>query len=332
MNREGWHSGNMLYDMEVIKRACDTTFYGPGWPEFKNSDIREIIKQIYGQEKPDVIYSYFYNNECIQDVYMRHYNISKSLKNFPMHLDKIKDIVKIFAISDFWHGKDQTLIQQSGFEYCFGCFIPPYSRPSDFFSFFSEDNKKQIKFLPLARCVDKDCYKNYSMNRKFDVISVGSMRESFYPLRLYMHNYLSQNSSKLKIVYTNFPHCGFNFCHSNFVRENYARRIAESKMLISCGGKYHLAMNKIFESMGCGTAYVGEKPFGEEQLHLKDDFNYIAVTRENFIDKIKFYLHNSNELERICRNAKETFNKYHHIDARASDFVKLLEIVFDRKI
>lgn len=325
VNRENWHSGNMIYDMEVIKRACDTILYGPGWPEFRNTDIRKIIKQVYGDGKPDIIYSYYYNNESIQDVYMQYYRIPESLRFFPTNLDKVNNIVKIFAISDFWHKKNQILIQQSNFQYCFGCFVPPYSQSSDFFSFFSKENRKQIKFLPLARCVDKDCYRDYALDRKYDVISVGSMREYFYPLRVYMHKCLSQYAKQFNIIYKNFPHCGFNFSHSNFTRENYARSIAESRILISCGGKYHLAMNKIFESMGCGTVYAGEKPFGEKQLYLKNGYNYIAVTRENFIDKIRYYLQNSNELEKIRNNAKKTFVQYHHIDARAKDFVELLK-------
>ena len=84
-------------------------------------------------------------------------------------------------------------------------------------------------------------------------------------------------------------------------------------------------MNKIFESMGCGTAYVGEKPWGSEELHMKDGFNYIAVDSNNFEEKIKYYLDKPSELDIISQNAIDTFQKYHHIDARAKDFVKLLE-------
>jgi spore maturation protein CgeB len=101
--------------------------------------------------------------------------------------------------------------------------------------------------------------------------------------------------------------------------------INESKMLISCGGRYHLAFNKIFESMACNTLYVGEKPYGEEELHLKDGYNYVAVTKDNFADKIKYYLKNPNEMETISNNAKDTFLKYHNIQSRAIDFITLLK-------
>jgi len=324
VNRDGWHSGNMIYDMEVIKQACDTKLYGPGWPEYKSSDIREIIRQLYGDDKPDFIYSYFYNNERVGDVYMQHYKIPETLRFFPTHLDKIKNIPKIFAISDFWQNKDQTLISQSNFQYCFGCFVPPFSRPEDFFAFFSQENQRKMKFIPCPRCVDEKCYRDYGLSKKYDVISVGAMWH-FYPLRVFMHSYLAKNSEKIGIRYKNYPHCGINFSHSDFVREKYAMSINESKMLISCGGRYHVAMNKIFESMGCGTVYVGEKPYGEEELHLKDGYNYIAVTGENFVEKIKHFLKAEKELASVVENAQRTFRQYHTIDARANDFIRLLQ-------
>lgn len=327
VNREGWHSGNMIYDMMVIQRACDTKCYGPGWPEYRYSDLREIIKQLYGNDKPDIIYSYFTPEERVRDVYGKQYHIPESLMNFPTHLDKIDGVIKIFALSDFWARSRKKFTQDladSTFQYCFSCFTPPYSDPSNFYSFFDDNIRKNIRFFALPRCVDKECFKDYGLAKKYDVISVGAMWH-FYPLRSYMNQYFLQHSKELGINYKNFCHCGTDFSHNDFVREKYAQAINESKMMISCGGKYHLAFNKIFESMACNTLYVGEKPYGEEELHLKDGYNYVAVTQNNFVDKIKNYLKNPEETKIITNNAMETFLKYHHIDARAKDFVNLLK-------
>lgn len=64
---------------------------------------------------------------------------------------------------------------------------------------------------------------------------------------------------------------------------------------------------------------------GAEELHLEDGYNYIAVNGENFVDRIKYYLDRPVELQKIVDNAKDTFAQYHHIEARAKDFVGLLE-------
>ena len=74
VNRTGWHSGNMVYDMKAVQKACDTKMYGPGWPDYKHTDIKKIIEQLYGSGSPDVIYSYFTENETVRDCYINHYN------------------------------------------------------------------------------------------------------------------------------------------------------------------------------------------------------------------------------------------------------------------
>jgi len=327
VNRKGWHSGNMIYDMQAIQEACDTKIYGPGWKNYDTTDLDTIIKKLYGNDKPDIIYSYFTPNEKVGDVYMQYYNIPEKLRYFPTGFQSVKGVLKIFALSDFWARRPQQYskdLNNSDFKYCFCCFAPPYSNPKDFYSFFDANIQKNMKFIGYPRCVDAICYKNYNLPKKYDVITVGAMWH-FYPLRSYMHGVLSSTHKELGIRYKNYPHCGVNFSHNDFVREKYAAAISESNMLASCGGRYHVAMNKIFEAMGCNTVYVGERPYGEKELFLEDGYNYIAVTKDNFISKIKYYLSHPDELNSIIHNAQETFIRHHDIKARANDFVRLIQ-------
>ena len=328
VNRTGWHSGNMVYDMEALFKGCDTTPYGPGWPDYNHNDLPSIIKQVYGDGKPDIIYSYFTPNERVGDVYIKHYKIPENLWVFPTKFDQVKGSIKIFALSDFWARRPGRYArdlgqQEADFTHCFCCFAPPYSNPKDFYSFFNQSIQDKIKFIGYPRCMDHNCYKDYGLDQEYDVITVGAMG-NFYPLRVHMHRYLAKNHQSLGIKYINYPHCGIHWGHSGFVRETYAQAINASKMLVSCGGRYHLAMNKIFESMGCKTLYIGERPYGESELHMKDGFNYVAVNAENFVDKIKHFLDNDEERFQITENASETLMRYHTIDARAKDFVKLI--------
>jgi len=324
VNRSGWHSGNMIYDMEAVKKSCDVKIYGPGWPDYNHNNIKDIIRQLYGDDKPDFIYSYFYDDETVRDVYMSHYHIPESLRKFPIGLSKINDITKIFAISDFWHKKDLNKLNSSEFQYCIGCFVPPYADPNHFYAFFGKSFVDNTKFIPLPRCIDETCFRNYGLERTQDVITMGSMI-NFYPLRVHFHTELSKKASSLGIKYKNYPHCGVNFSHSGFTREKYAQAISQSKMMISCGGRYNLAFNKIFESMGCKTLYLGGKFYGEKELHMQDDVNYILVDKDNFIDKILYYNKNFDKVKSIVKNAKDTLLQYHTIEQRGKDLNLILK-------
>lgn len=325
VNRTGWHSGNMIYDMEAIKLACDTIIYGPGWPEYKTNSLPEIISQVYGNDKPDIIYSYFTPNEKIGKVYIDHYKIRDNLQNFPINFDKVKNIVKAFGLSDFWSRAPSTYskdLEGSPFQYCVCCFAPPYSNPKNFWPFFNDEIRKNMKFLAHPRCVDKECFKPYVNyeDKKMGIITTGAMT-SFYPLRTLMHDKLR----KERLKYKNYPHSGVNFGHNGFVREKYAQAISEAKMLASCGGVYHLFFNKVIEAMSCGTAYVGEKGYGFDQLGFKDGENYIEVTKDNFMEKIKYYINNEKELKLIIDNGRNLFLERHAIEKRAIDFAKLAD-------
>jgi len=327
VNREGWHSGNMIYDMRCIQHACDTVIYGPGWPNYKTTDLSSIIKQVYGNGKPDLIYSYFTPNEKVGDVYIIHYNIPKELYHFPTGFNKVKGVTKVFAISDFWSRSPKEYsndLKNADFNHIVSCFTPPYSSPKVFYSFFDKEIQGRMKFHSHLRCVDQECYKDYGLERKYDVITVGAMSK-FYNMRVGMRNALLSNSESRGIKYKNYGYCGVNFRHNGFVREKYAKAINESRMLLSCGGRYHLIFNKIFESMGCNTAYIGEEPYGHKEIGLIDGENYISVNRRNYLDKIEHYSKNPDEVLNIARAGRKLFLERHTIEARAKDFVNLLK-------
>jgi hypothetical protein len=332
VNRSGWHSGNMVYDMEVAKQACQTTIYGPGWDNYKHTDISTIIDQVYVEDVPDIIYSYFTSNEKVGDVYINHYKIPENLWYFPCGMDKLtngkyKNIKRVFVVSDFWArspAKWKSDMKNSNFQYCFSCFTPPLSKKEDFFAFMSPKIMGNPEYVSLPRCVDKECFKDYGQAKEQDIITVGSMC-NFYPLRRHIHYALSNYCDGKNIVYKNYPHCGTDWSHTGFVRDKYAQAINKSLALASCGGRYHLYFNKIFEAWGCNTAYIGEEPVGADYINMKDGFNYVSVAKDNLIEKVQYYMDHKDELKKIAKNGQETFLRYHTLEARAKDFQVAME-------
>lgn len=330
-NRAGWHSGNKLYDYAVVAGCGDSVVYGPGYDYYRFANVELISGQIYGGQKPDIIYSYYTPEEQVKSIYVDHYKIIPPLRTFPINFKKYDKIKRVYGLSDFWHRtKEQwnTSLLGSTFKYCFCCFAPPYCDQGVFNTFFSQEVREEIKFMALPRAVDKYLFKDYGLDKVYDVAIMGNIGSHFYPFRKWMHDELTNKASEYNIKYKNFPHSGFGFKHNGFVRKRYAMAINQSKILVSCGGIYHLAMNKIFEAMGCGTLYIGEKPAGEHELGLKDGFNYVAVTKDNFWEKLNYYLKHEDERFKIIENAKETFKK-HTIEARTQDCKKLINEVLN---
>jgi hypothetical protein len=300
----------------------------PDGQTYQHSDLGDIVRQVYGDGKPDVIYSYFTPNERVGDVYIKHYGIPERLHRFPTEFSKV-DVPKVFALSDFWARKPKQFSNHLGgleFSHLFSCFTPPYASEKDFYAFFDQKLRDNMEFIAHPRCVEETCFRDYGLDKNVDVITLGAM-SNFYSFRRHMHRTLSTSHKSMGVSYKNYKHCGTNFNHGSFVRDEYAKAISQAKMLVSCGGRYHLAFNKIFESMGCGTLYVGEKPYGEKELHMEDGVNYVAVTKSNFLEKIKYYSENDAERERIVKNAKETFKNHHTIDARAKEFATRVESI-----
>ena len=336
MNREGWHSANLLYDIEVWKRACITEVYGPGFQNYKTNQIGQVIRQIYGDSEPNIILSLFTPNEPVKDACIEKFCIPKQLWIFPVGLETlITNATRIFWTSDFWSGERREfakVLPPAKFDYCIGCFVPPYSNPKDFYSFFGEKLKQSLTFMPLPRCVDANCFTIYDIERKYDIISTGHMAPKFYPFRSLMRRTFEKKQNELGIKFHHYLHCKNGYEHNGFVREEYAKAIATGKILASGNSKYQVAMNKIFESMGCGTIYMGNRPHGHKQLHLDDGINCLFVTKNNFIDVAQSILKQPQKMEEMSRNSHSTFLEHHSIEARAKDCAKLVDRIMEERL
>lgn len=69
------------------------------------------------------------------------------------------------------------------------------------------------------------------------------------------------------------------------------------------------------EGMMCGSAYIGTSDISNAELGLVDKYNFISYdgSKEDLIEKIKYYQDNHIKLEKIAKNgyeyAKKKFDK-----------------------
>lgn len=105
------------------------------------------------------------------------------------------------------------------------------------------------------------------------------------------------------------------------IHEDYAKAISRCKMMCFDGSLYHYPSQKYFECMATKTLAVAEKPCDAEDLHFIPDYNFVEVNKDNFMDKIRYYLENESERKRITNNAYETILRYHTLDIRIQQFI-----------
>jgi spore maturation protein CgeB len=73
---------------------------------------------------------------------------------------------------------------------------------------------------------------------------------------------------------------------------------------------------------------MADRPQSADELHFEAGENYIEINRNNWKEKLEYYLEDDSERERVARNGYETVMKHHTSKIRARqllDFLKKLE-------
>jgi len=107
--------------------------------------------------------------------------------------------------------------------------------------------------------------------------------------------------------------------------EDYAKALAESKILIFGSSVFRYPLQKYFEAMGCGVLVMADKPFHAEDLHFKPDYNFIEINADNWQEKLEYILEDDQLRETIARRGYETAMKYHTNEVRVKDFINELK-------
>ncbi len=109
--------------------------------------------------------------------------------------------------------------------------------------------------------------------------------------------------------------------------EDYAKALAESKILIFGSSVFRYPLQKYFEAMGCGTLVMADSPFHAEDLHFKPDWNFIEINADNWQEKLEYILDDDQLREKIAKRGYETAMKCHSNKVRVQEFLNKLESV-----
>jgi len=331
-NDEKLAASAMCYLRHALAKIEDVAWYGPGYGNFRREkflhilevvqkrfnfepiiellnylttpsrDIFRIIEQIYGKDEPDFI---------IQDVYWP--------PCYWKNLDKVK-IPKAIIWGDLHHDPLGSVVYVNQNKFDLVLFV---YKNSPLRTIYSDRTNCPSTWLPWS--VNTNVFKDYGLERKYDVTCLGSMNPYVYPMRAKMVDVLSRRSD-INFFTQKHPGYGWNLDpKKHLIRENYARVISQSKIFAFDTGIFNGALIKFFEGMACNTLVMAPMPYDGEELHFEPGYNFVDINEHNFLENILYYLKHEDERLEIAKRGYETVRKYHTVEIRAKQLVDSLK-------
>ena len=256
--------------MEAIGRACSSvTFWGIGWDGYNNNHSVS-----WNIEKRGISYDIVICYKPLE---------YKDFKNVR--------IPKCIRYNEMWDVK-WTLreIKQSGSQLVICHHLNDCKR-------YSGMNIPDVKFVYVGHCYDPSIFKSYDKPKKYDFMFGGHVSQRHYPLRARLRNILNGMSRKYKVYI--HPHPGYDLsdAHTNRYLIDFAKKISESKIAVTCSSKYRYRLGKYVEIPACNTVLAADIPADDA-----DDYSYIVRLDNSMSDNeirhvLEEYLLNSDKYE-----------------------------------
>ncbi|MCX8065909.1 MAG: glycosyltransferase [Candidatus Hydrogenedentes bacterium] len=177
---------------------------------------------------------------------------------------------------------------------------------------FKLEGIRYVYWLPLA-CYP-ELYPKEKLPRDIDVAYVGSLS----------HEEGDKRIKILKKVADKFPN---HFIGKSWPRE-MARIYSRSKIVVNSAINYDLNM-RVFEALASGALLVTDPADSINELFEDGKEIVVYHSQDELLDKIKYYLENEDEREKIAQQGKEKVLKYHTYHHRVEQIVKTIEENFN---
>jgi len=317
----------------------EVKFYGPWFPDFKDfRSINDIISDLYGSDYPDFLF--YYNvygwsgrHSDIENLSIPTFVIPQNGISYyavPKVADWIKRMKFDLMLPRFWSSKswhDRIKLKATGYHV------------KAWILYDIMEKYREIIDCPIIsfpHCINPQLFHDYKLPKIYDVFFLGTTTAGFYPVRLEAKKLLVQ--SKLKGEATLFAPLHLPYSHkmsSIYAQKHkelgcvygvdYAKAMNQSKMTLTSGSMFNVAVPKYFEAMATKCLLLAPLPDNAEELGLRDGFNIVHVTRENLREKFEYYLKHEAERERIVENAYNTVMMLHTAEVRVTQLMGLLK-------
>ncbi len=287
--------GHQLFRNE-IGRQHDVVYYGGKYPDYNPKlKAKDIIKK-HCKRKPDIIMTYGWRY------------------TLPFEgIDEIDDVLKVHIAVDYVKDPkkyNKLLRKHGGYDIVFGITRRATKAME------KHNTCEKIHLLPFS--VDTNIYRKLKSSKIYDVFASYNIRGDVYPGRKKIQRIVKNMG--LKVVTKKIIHMGL------------IRTINSSKIAITHNNIHKSLSLKYTETLACGTLFLANMPEDLEVLRLEDGKHLIIYNDFNdFEDKVKYYLKNAEEREKIAKQGMKFVRKNHSCEVRVQEFTKIIEEEFDIK-
>lgn len=302
------------FEQEVGKMA-ECKWAGKGWPSYKpNESMNQTVKRVM----PDADWV-IDSDDGFELPSNRDYKVGAFLSD--LHAKWNMDIRTPHCFVD--------MINATGYDGVFLKYLHIHgiaAQPD----LFLRQLKTRTHFLPWS--VDPDKFK--PLEKTIDVAFLGSIG-SVYPLRNALWKGLPRFCMErgLRLLMREPPMSeGSVRKTSNYrgdaryiVGEDYEKTLGQTKILPFGSSKYRYATQKYTEGASAGCLVVADEPSDAEALGFIDGETYVAITINNWKNKLDYYISNPSEAERIAFKGRQLILERHTHRRRAEEFLKILD-------
>tara|TARA_Y100001963_G_C6714860_1_gene416118 strand:+ start:187 stop:1134 length:948 start_codon:yes stop_codon:yes gene_type:complete len=268
MSRVRFHS------ITALEKICDLKWSGIGWKNYDQKlTVQENIEKIYEGSLPDAVIAY-------KPLEMKEY-----YKISPLRCIRYNEMWdKEWTMKEIINSKSNLVICHHERE------AIQYSRIFENFNLFP------VSFENVSHCAEKTIFKDYGMEKKYDVLLVGDLSPKFYPLRQRLTHIIAKMKKKYNCEIFKHPSYDVADASNNRCAVEYAKSINSSKIVVTCSSIYKYRLGKYIEIPMCNAALAGDKPLDEK--HSFDEFLIEineSMTDEEIIKKLEFFLENEDK-------------------------------------
>ena len=268
--------------IDAIGKISNVTYSGIGWDGYDNNNtVSQNIKNM--NINFDIVIAY-------KPLEMKEYNRVS--------------ILKCLRYNEMWDTR-WTLkeIRESGSQLIICHHLNDMKRYTDM-------NISGVKFVYIGHCVDPTIFKDYKCEKRYDLMLGGHVSARHYPLRARLRNILKGMSRQYRVYI--HPHPGYDLddAHTNKYLIDFAKRISESKIAVTCCSRYGYRLGKYVEIPACNTVIAADIPADNA-----DDYSYIISINNSMSDheirnKLIEYLKDNNKYKNKNDLGKQFVREY----------------------